>query len=213
MLREGLTPDWSTQVHVDCARHEGLLPLMKRSGCRTLYIGLESINPGTLRTYRKAQTVETMARAVAAIQSHGIDVHGMFVFGGESDDAETIRGTADWAKAQGLATVQFLLLTPLPGTRTFRDLDGEGRLLFKDWSLYDTHHVVFRPKLMSPHELQLEAYRAQAEFYSWRQVLRSVGKGDAINAVIRLYAHNLNHKWFQQNQAFFRRIQAFDAAV
>jgi len=204
MMERRIRVPWSTQVHTDCARHDGLLDVMKRAGCNTLYIGLESINPRTLAAYKKAQTVEGMERAIAAIHKRGISVHGMFVFGGDDDDTETIRRTADWAKAQGIATVQFLILTPLPGTRTFRELESEGRLLLRDWSLYDTHHVVFRPKRMTPHELQLETFRAQGSFYSWGQIADSLVNGDAINAAVRLYAHNLNRQWLRSHREFLR---------
>lgn len=211
MIDRRIRVPWSTQVHTDCARHEGLLDVMKQAGCNTLYIGLESINPNTLRAFKKAQTVEGMERAIAAIHQRGISVHGMFVFGGDDDDAHTIRQTAEWAKQQGIATVQFLILTPLPGTRTFDELETEGRLLLRDWSLYDTHHVVFRPKRMSPHELQLETFRAQGSFYSWGQIADSLVNGDAINAAVRLYAHNLNRRWIRNHRDFLRLTEYLGA--
>ncbi len=212
MIDAGVTPRWSTQVHTDCARHEGLLPLMRRAGCDMVYVGFESVNPRTLRLYDKAQTVEAMERAVSAIHAAGISVHGMFVFGSDADDAETIRETASWAKAHDLDTAQFLILTPLPGTRVFEDLQRAGRLLSPDWALYDTHHVVFRPMGMSPLALQTETLGAQGTFYSIGQVLRSALRGQKFNAMIRAYAGHHNRAWIRTHKPFLAHLRALGGA-
>jgi radical SAM superfamily enzyme YgiQ (UPF0313 family) len=207
MIDAKIRPEWSTQVHTDCARHPGLLQLMRRAGCETVYVGFESINPRTLELYDKTQTVEGMERAIAAIHGAGIRVHGMFVFGSDADDRETIRRTARWAVAREIDSVQFLILTPLPGTRVFDDLERAGRLLTRDWSLYDTHHVVFRPSKMSPYTLQMETLRAQSKFYSPAQILVSVLRGHRFNAYIRLYAAHHNRAWMKTHGDFLNRLR------
>ena len=213
MIAAGMTPSWATQVHIDCARDPELLNLMERSNCNILYIGLESINPRTLKEFNKRQSVEQMERALAAIHERGINTHGMFVFGGDNDTPATIRRTAKWAKAQGIATVQFLILTPIPGSRIYQELRDGGRLISQDWSLYDTHHAVFLPKQMSPEELMVETYKAQGSFYSWRQILESLAQGDMSNALVRLYAHWLNRKWRSKYNDLARLPQRSDVAT
>ena len=94
----------------------------------------------------------------------------MFVFGGEGDTAQTIRDTVDFALEARIDSVQFLMLTPLPGTPLFSQLEAEGRLLTKEWELYDGHHVVFQPALLSPEELQRETIAAFKRFYSFRNI-------------------------------------------
>ena len=42
----------------------------------------------------------------------------------------------------------------VPGHAAVPAVEAEGRLLHKDWSLYDTAHVVFRPRHMTPEELR-----------------------------------------------------------
>jgi len=78
----------------------------------------------------------------------------MFVFGADEDSLQTLEETLDFALKNRIDTVQFLILTPLPGTKTFSELEQAGRLLTRDWNLYDAHHVVFQPAQMSPYELQ-----------------------------------------------------------
>jgi len=72
------------------------------------------------------------------------------------------------------------MLTPLPGTPLFSQLEAEGRLLTKEWELYDGHHVVFQPALLSPEELQRETIAAFKRFlllqeYFWQCFLHRMG--------------------------------------
>lgn len=200
MVAADLTPPWSAQVAIDCAFDPELLSLMRRAGGDTLFIGLESTNPATLREFRKPQTVDGMERGIEALNRHGFHVHGMFVFGSDEDTPETIRATARWAWAQGLYSVQFLILTPLPGTRVFHDLDAQGRLLARDWSLYDSHHVLYRPARMRADELLAATFTAQGRFYSLWHTVRRLISGDLGNVLIHLYAHKLNRKWVRRHR-------------
>ena len=51
-------------------------------------------------------------------------------------------------------SVYFSILTPYPGTRLFKKLESEDRILHKDWERYDTAHVVFRPKKLTVEQLE-----------------------------------------------------------
>ena len=176
MIAEGIKTRWSAQVRTDVARDPELLRLMADSGCHTLYIGFESINAGTLKAYNKKQGLEDIISCIRAVKDHGIHIHGMFVLGADTDDVETIRGTADFATGHGIDTIQFLILTPLPGTPLFHDMMESGRLLHTDWSKYDVQHVVFTPRLMSPATLQMETFNAMATFLFMEVYFQSSGK-------------------------------------
>lgn len=186
-LSEGLPLSWSAQVRAEIARDTELLKLMRRSNCFTVFVGFESVNPRTLKLYNKRQSLEDIRQAMANFRSHGINVHGMFVFGADEDGPETIHKTVRFAKETGIASVQFLILTPLPGTRMYDQLDGEGRILDRDWSHYDAHHTVYMPKRMTPYELQCETFKAMRRFYSWPAIAKSLVKGDFYYAGIGLY--------------------------
>lgn len=166
MVATGLTPNWAGQFHIDIAKDPELLALMKQSNCFIGCIGLESINPETLKLYNKKQTVEEMEQGIAEIHRHGIRIHGMFVLGSDEDTVDTIYATMKFARKNKIASVQFLILTPLPGTKTYNDLEKEGRITNRDWSLYDAHHAVFEPKMMSRYDLQYHTIRAMRMFYS-----------------------------------------------
>jgi radical SAM superfamily enzyme YgiQ (UPF0313 family) len=186
-LSEGLHLDWSAQVRADVARDTELLKLMKRANCFTVFVGFESINPRTLKLYNKRQSIEDIRAAMANFRRYGISVHGMFVFGADEDGPETIRETVNFARETGISSVQFLILTPLPGTRLHDQLDAEGRILDHDWSHYDAHHTVYMPKRMTPYELQSETFKAMRRFYSWPAIIKRAVRGDFYYAAIGLY--------------------------
>ncbi len=172
LLAEKIKMTWSTQVRVDVARDRELLRLMADSGCHTLYIGFESINPRTLAAYQKKQELEDIVYSIQKIRDHGIHIHGMFVLGADTDDVDTIRKTADFARQYHIDTVQFLILTPLPGTPLYAEMVENKKLIHTNWSKYDAHHVVYRPATMSPVTLQVETFQAMARFYSWKYILK-----------------------------------------
>ncbi|MGB9619797.1 MAG: B12-binding domain-containing radical SAM protein, partial [Armatimonadota bacterium] len=195
MLSEGLTPYWTAQARADVARDRELLALMKRSNCYILYIGFESVNPATLKEFNKRQSVEEITEAVRIIHEHGIMIHGMFVFGAEHDDAASLRAASDFALRVGIDTVQFMMLTPLPGTQYFENMEREGRLLTREWSLYDGQHVVFQPSRMSAYELQKETFRAMKRFYSVYQCVKMIAGPEFIKFAARLNLNLLLGRW------------------
>lgn len=208
MLEEGLTRRWSAQARVDIARDPELLDLMKRSGCNMLYLGLESINPETLEQYHKAQTVEDVALAVKELHRRKIFVHGMFVIGSDADTPATVSETVRFAKKSRVDSVQFMILTPMPGTELHRELTEQERIFDHNWERYAGFHPVFYPRNMSPARLQFETMlRAYRKFYSvwqcWKMGLRFQWKDMAI----RIIGHRMLVKWRQYNRDAVKRLK------
>ena len=195
MLSRGVTPPWTAQVRVDAAKDRELLDLMRRTNCYVVYIGFESVNPQTLKEFNKKQSVEDMAEAVRRFHDLGIMVHGMFVFGADSDDIESLRATAEFALKNQIDTVQFLMLTPLPGTPYFDELERQGRLLTKEWHLYDGQHVLYQPAKMSPYELQKETFKAMKRFYSIYECIKMLCGPEVIKFAAKVYWNLLRGRW------------------
>lgn len=180
-----------------------LLDLMARSGCNGLLLGFESMLPGTLRETRKGfNDPATYLRLVSDLHDHGITVMGCFVFGLDHDTPAVFRETVDFAVDAGIDLPRFAIATPFPGTPLFRRLEAEGRLLTRDWELYDAQHVVFRPAQMSVEELQQGHERAWRSAYSWRSIARRLLRSRTHTATAipanlgyRFYAHRL-HKFY-----------------
>lgn len=207
MIEEKITLKWSSQVRIDVAKDPELMDLMKRSNCVYVYIGLESINPKTLEALNKGQTPEEIESAIRIIQGNGINIHGMFIFGSDHDDISTIRETVKFAKKNELASVQFMILTPLPGTPVFEQMESEGRLLSKDWGYYDAHHVVFKPKGMSHIQLQKQAFKAMLKFYSLGQILKRLNRFDLWTTAIKIYGWRMTRKTRKQMHDFTAQLK------
>lgn len=184
---EGMHLEWSAQVRTDIVKDRELIDLMAQTGCFTVFVGFESINPRTLSLYNKHQNVDDIIECIKTFKKASIGIHGMFVFGGDTDDIKTIRSTKKFAKRLGIDSVQFLMLTPLPGTPVFEDLLQQGRLIHTDWEKYDAHHAVFEPRLMTAFELHTETFKAMAGFYSWGTILKNLIHGNLFYSFIGLY--------------------------
>jgi len=201
MLLENLKIEWSAQVRVEAAKDPELLKLMARSGCYTVFVGLESINPETLKAYNKSQTVEGIRDCIINFHHHGINVHGMFVFGAEEDHYQIIRDTVTFSRQLDLDSLQYLILTPVPGTPVYQDLEAQNRIICRDWSHYDGHHIVFQPRQFTPYELQHETIRAMKKFYSWTSVIKRLIARDWFYAQLKAYARFLmwQSRWDKSN--------------
>jgi Domain of unknown function (DUF4070) len=94
------------------------------------------------------------ARRVSLLHDYGIQVNGSFVLGFDHDQKDVFVRTAEWIEENRLECATFHILTPYPATPLFRQMESEGRLLHRDWTLDDTGHAVFRPRHMTPQELE-----------------------------------------------------------
>jgi radical SAM superfamily enzyme YgiQ (UPF0313 family) len=145
---------WSAAVSLDVTDDPSLVREMALAGCTGVFIGFESLTDGNLADARKkSPRAAEYARRVRLFHDHGIQVNGSFVVGFDHDRPGCFKELVDWIVDVRMESATYHVLTPYPGTPLFRQMEGEGRLLHKDWSLYDTAHVVFRPKHMTPEQL------------------------------------------------------------
>ena len=211
MIDEDLVVPWSAQMRIDVTRDPELLELMRRTKCLIVYLGLESIHQETLDRFEKRQTVDDIVRALRTFRQYGLKTHGMFVLGADTDDRQTVRDTVDFCMKNQVDTIQLNILTPLPGTPVFDELDAQGRIFEKRWHLYDAHHVVFTPKQMTPYELQLETLRGFMRFYSLRQWLKYFFTLRFTKLLFQGWGWWIVRTWRkdERNQAFMRALKRF----
>ena len=171
LLREKIDISWTAQVRTDMARNPELLSKMEKTGCRWFYIGFESINDDTLKALNKSQSRLDIENSIQVIHEHGINIHGMFMFGEDNDRKEAIKDTAEFAIKHHIDTVQFMILTPFPGTKVYEKITEENRFFHKQWDYFDGMYSVYRPSNMSASTLQRETMKAYRKFYSIRRLL------------------------------------------
>lgn len=151
---------WSAAVSIDVADDPSIVREMALAGCTGVFVGFESLTDANLAAARKrTPPAADYARRVRLFHDCGIQVNASFVFGFDHDGPEVFERTVAWIEANRLECATFHILTPYPGTPLFAQMEREGRLLHRNWRLYDTAHVVFRPKRMSEEEL--------ANGYAW----------------------------------------------
>ncbi|MBI1913147.1 MAG: B12-binding domain-containing radical SAM protein [Planctomycetes bacterium] len=145
---------WSAAVTIDVTDDPSLVREMALAGCTGVFVGFESLsNDNIAGAGKKGPRTEDYARRVEVLHRYGIQVNGSFVLGFDHDGPDVFERTAEWIEKNRLECATFHILTPYPGTPLFAQMEAEGRLLHKEWSQYDTAHVVFRPKRMTPQQL------------------------------------------------------------
>jgi radical SAM superfamily enzyme YgiQ (UPF0313 family) len=184
------------------ARDVELVKLMKKAGCHIVFIGFESVNPQSLKAMKKGQTVAEIARAVKVLRRRRIRIHGMFVYGFDEDDWRTVRRTVRFAKKARLTSSQFMILTPLPGSDFYDKISAQQRIRFRDWNLYDAHHVVFEPAKLAPLDLQRAQIYSHKKFYSLAASLRKLINLKWLDIGIAHYARKLNRHWLKVNRTY-----------
>src|SRR5262245_60210249 len=199
MIQRDLTPQWGAQVRTETGGDPELLQPMRDSHCFNVYVRFESINPPTLKLFQKKPELAKIERSIERFHAHKIRIHGMFVVGSDEDDLETIDATAEFALKNDIDSIQFMILTPIPGSPDWEQLyaPGEQYVINHNWSLYDGHHVVHQPRRMSPYELQMSAINAMGKFYSWRGIAQKLRKGDLYYTAIRYWGKKMIRQWWK----------------
>jgi radical SAM superfamily enzyme YgiQ (UPF0313 family) len=159
------------QARVDIAYDDELLILMKKANIGIGYMGIETLNPRSLENLKKDSSLEDIIYAVERIKSHGIAVHGLFVFGDDEFQKGDGLKVAQFAKQHNLSGVLIQPLTPFPGTNLFKIMKKENRILHEDWQYYNGK-VVFKPKRLTAAELQKEIYDCYKSIYSPLRTLK-----------------------------------------
>jgi len=159
---------------VDSILRGDLIERAAESGLRSIFVGFETLTPENLRRSNKRQNLGRDYKAVTdRLHSLGIMINGSFVFGMDDDGEDVFRWTVDWAIEQGITTATFHIQTPYPGTQLHARLLRDGRIVTRDWNLYDTRHVVYRPARLRPETLKEGYDWAYREFYRWGAIARA----------------------------------------
>ncbi len=188
-----LNIQWVGQASVSLlVKDRELLRLAAESGCKLLFFGLESVSEEQMNTMRKSfGEVEQLEKALREIKKMGILIHASMVFGFDSDTNKIFDDTVRFLVKNNVSTVSFNVLTPYPGTKVYDELKEDGRLITEDWKYYDHNTVVFQPKQMTPHDLQMGKVNARKRFYSLGSVLKR-SFGNLQNPLV-YFATNYGH--------------------
>jgi radical SAM superfamily enzyme YgiQ (UPF0313 family) len=188
-LCEAIRPlgrSWAAELTIDLAEKPELLTLAYDSGCRDLFLGIESVSQAAIDGLDKwSNDTKAMRERVRRVHDAGINVMGAFVFGLDGDDESSFDRTLEFIYATGIDFVVANIIQPYPGTGTFKDAVADGDFLpwshcpedadvamDYNWPLFDGAHVLVRPKGMTVDQLQEGYYYFLREAYSLTGILR-----------------------------------------
>jgi len=154
------------QVTVNASKDDELLDLMYKARIRHICVGFESSNDETLKFLGKPFNSEMNKQAAMIFRKHKLHVHGMFMIGG-TDTEESLREELEFAKRY-TDSAQFFATSPVPGTRFYKKMQEENKILSDDFSLYDGHYLLLRSENehMTPYKSQKMIQYANEEYYS-----------------------------------------------
>jgi len=193
---------------VDSILRDELIEEAAAAGLRSLFVGFETLSPDTLHGAGKRQNLgRDYGAVVRRLDSLGIMINGSFVFGLDGDDADVFRRTVDWAINAGITTATFHVLTPYPGTALFAEMESRQRIATRNWDLYDTRHVIYRPLCMSPRELQCGYDWAYEEFYRWRSIFSASSAHASAKHQLKHFCYSAGWKKFEPAWDFVIRLK------
>lgn len=183
-------------------KDEEMLTLMNQANFKRVFVGFESINPNTLKEFNKRQSEQSMRDNIQKIQAHGINIHGSFMLGGESDTMETVQATIDFAIDTNIMSASFFGLCEypfenynfIPTTNVLPPI----RLLPKsNLNFYNLNFVSIYPKKMRPSQLQRGLIEAHERFLSKNRITHAIKNGnwkDARNRLVGIMAQGSAQK-------------------
>jgi radical SAM superfamily enzyme YgiQ (UPF0313 family)/anti-anti-sigma regulatory factor len=179
-LFKALTPlgkKWGSQTTLNMADDTELLDLAAQSGCSSMFVGLETINEGNLKSVNKYfNKVNKYREQFQKFHDRGIMMNTGIIFGFDGDHEGVFEKTVNFLEHNQIELAQFSVLTPLPGTRQLERMHAEGRLTTMDWRRYDGMQCVFRPKQMTPEVLEAGCHWAWQTYYGIPSIMRRLLK-------------------------------------
>ncbi|MBI3814861.1 MAG: radical SAM protein [Nitrospinae bacterium] len=164
---------WGSQASLTMTKDPELLKLAQESGCRGMFVGIETLSPDNLAQINKTfNKVENYEDAIKKFHDHGISITASIIFGFDNDDEGVFERTIRFLEKNKIDLATFYILTPLPGTVWSKKMEAEGRIIERDWAKYNGGHVLFKPKNISPERLQEGYWWAFHQFYSISSVLK-----------------------------------------
>ncbi len=197
---------WFGLATSNLVHDDEMIRLMAKSGCKGLLIGFEAVSKESLRAMNKG--VNVMADyhlLMKKLHHYDIAVNGTFTFGADGDDKDIFKRTVEEVIKMKVDLPRYSILTPFPKTKLYNDLEKQGRIFEKNWTMYDVQHAVFHPKKMTAQELQEGGIYAWRETYKVSSIFKRIARFSVIAPIMlntnlgyRHYADKLEEFTFEK---------------
>jgi radical SAM superfamily enzyme YgiQ (UPF0313 family) len=166
LVRRGIAMPWSCPngVRIDKLDTE-ILDAMKKSGCYSISLGIESGSEDVLRLMDKRLNLEAVPRIVEMIVSRGMEANGFFIYGYPGETRADAKKTLRLAKSLPLTRANFALYSPLPGTRAYDEMNEGVKARYLSSPNYFGHSA-FVPDDHTRFGLKTMQRRSILEFYA-----------------------------------------------
>jgi radical SAM superfamily enzyme YgiQ (UPF0313 family) len=197
---------WHAAVSANIFHHKNLIRDFADSGCKSLFIGFESINEKSILSADKRQNkISEYEELISFLHENGIMINASMVFGFDSDEPSVFKTTLDWLIKNRVETMTAHILTPYPGTVLYRQLLSENRIIDFTPNKYNTSNVVFQPKNMTPEELRNGYLWIYREFYSLKNIIRRKPVNKALRTPYFLF--NLGYRKYGRITSFMGKMR------
>ena len=171
LIKNKIKIEWAcTGIRANLITFE-LAESMKRAGCVSVNVGIESADPAILKNINKGETLEEITKGINILSKAGIPVSASFVIGNPGDNLETTKRTMEFIKTTPLVNSTFYLAVPYPKTKLWAYIEKHGRFLGDDYTEF--HHMKEKPSFDTPEfsfaDRQI-AYKLTKKFASRRRL-------------------------------------------
>lgn len=168
IIDSNLQINYIAELHLKDVDQE-LSALLSRSGCREVYVGIESVNPLSMSSANRFTIeIDKQKQAIELLRRSSISVKGMYIFGYESDTPQSILDTIEYACSNGCSSAQFNVYTPYPGTQAFADMRES--ISADRFDMYTQTRLVFLHQNISARRLQKLLSFAYFRFFASKVV-------------------------------------------
>lgn len=190
-----LKKKWGGLATVRIADDPELMDLAAESGCKGLLLGFEDVAQETIHGINKGcNNVDEYKRVVSELHQRGISINGTFMFGMDGQDTDSFKRTVDFVHEVKIDLPRYAIYTPFPGTPVYSRMEKEGRILSRNWALYDAQHVVYKPMNMTPDQVVEGQLWAWEQTYKMSSILHRVIRKNT-NPLIGMVS-NLGYKYY-----------------
>jgi radical SAM superfamily enzyme YgiQ (UPF0313 family) len=159
---------------LEIAKDDELLSLMRDSGIRRVFVGIESVNQRTLNSLNKKLQVHQIREYLHNLHQHGISVIGSFIVGADTDERDCVQNIVDFAIETHIDYLCMFTLHDFPYQQTqfnIEQLIPDHRILTQNWDHFSGTNVTIYTKNMRPSSLQKELMHGYRRFYAGKRLL------------------------------------------
>ncbi|WP_373031375.1 radical SAM protein [Sulfurovum sp.] len=155
---------WSCSSRVDTVPDINTLRIMYESGCKSIFLGVESGNDEIIKRVKNVSK-EQVVSACERLKESGIGIHCSFILGLPGDSIDTINETISFAKTLKPDTASFNVAIPYPGTRLHTIFTKRNQVVHEKWNEYSKSVVIDLGPNLAPEQLQELRVKALRSFY------------------------------------------------